>query len=265
MGYFLWLVLILSENCRRVYCSCILLPAGNENYTYNGQLFSKNSWRFFSSYFLSACNEWVVIAWSVVCINIINFFFSFQGKLDAVFTFQGKLDAVNNSYCIQTEKLNQIRNRAQFKKKNLFSLLYQPVLLFFHFKKNHISCLNRLPLNYKKAIILPVTIQKIYTNAKWERERERERAYLRFYVPLKNIFTLTRSHHCRCQKGCKIYAYARCSGPLNREGSLSCHTCCDTGPRFFWSHPKDCPISVRFLRHIRGCGGPTLTRILTGV
>jgi hypothetical protein len=24
-----------------------------------------------------------------------------------------------------------------------------------------------------------------------------------------------------------------------REGSLSCHTCCDTGPRFFRSHPKD--------------------------
>ena len=27
--------------------------------------------------------------------------------------------------------------------------------------------------------------------------------------------------------------------PLSREGSLSCHTCCDTGPRFFRSHPKD--------------------------
>jgi hypothetical protein len=43
-------------------------------------------------------------------------------------------------------------------------------------------------------------------------------------------------------KGCKIYAYARRSGPLSREGSLSCHTCCDTGPRFFQSHPKDRPI-----------------------
>jgi hypothetical protein len=27
-----------------------------------------------------------------------------------------------------------------------------------------------------------------------------------------------------------------------RAGSLSCHTCCDTGPWFFWSHPKDRPI-----------------------
>jgi hypothetical protein len=27
------------------------------------------------------------------------------------------------------------------------------------------------------------------------------------------------------------------------QGTLSCHTCCDTGPRFFfWSHPKDHPI-----------------------
>jgi hypothetical protein len=31
------------------------------------------------------------------------------------------------------------------------------------------------------------------------------------------------------------------SGPLSREGSLLCHTCCDTGPRFFRSHPRDRP------------------------
>jgi hypothetical protein len=42
-------------------------------------------------------------------------------------------------------------------------------------------------------------------------------------------------------KGCKIWAYARRSGPLSREGALSCHTCCDKGPRFFRSHPKDRP------------------------
>jgi hypothetical protein len=34
-------------------------------------------------------------------------------------------------------------------------------------------------------------------------------------------------------------AYDRCPWPLSREGSLSCHSCCDTGPRFFRSHPKD--------------------------
>ena len=39
--------------------------------------------------------------------------------------------------------------------------------------------------------------------------------------------------------GCKIMAYARRSGRLSKEGSLSCHTCCDMGPRFFRSHPKN--------------------------
>jgi hypothetical protein len=29
---------------------------------------------------------------------------------------------------------------------------------------------------------------------------------------------------------------------LSRKGSLSFHTCCNTGPRFFRSHPKDRPI-----------------------
>jgi hypothetical protein len=36
------------------------------------------------------------------------------------------------------------------------------------------------------------------------------------------------------------------SGLLSREGSLSCHTCCDTGPRFFRSHPKDRHIQSLF-------------------
>jgi hypothetical protein len=64
-------------------------------------------------------------------------------------------------------------------------------------------------------------------------------------------------------KGCKIYAYARRSGPLSRERSFSCHTCCDTGPRFFRCHPKDRPVS-RLLRHTWGYGGSILTQILTG-
>jgi hypothetical protein len=54
---------------------------------------------------------------------------------------------------------------------------------------------------------------------------------------------------------------ARRSEPLNRE-SLSCYTCCDTGPRFFQSHPKDRPIWF-LLRHVRGCLRPILTQILT--
>jgi hypothetical protein len=55
-------------------------------------------------------------------------------------------------------------------------------------------------------------------------------------------------------KGCEIKAYARRSGSLVREGSLSCHTCYDKGPVF--------PVS--FLWHARGWLGPTLTLILMG-
>jgi hypothetical protein len=31
-----------------------------------------------------------------------------------------------------------------------------------------------------------------------------------------------------------------------REGTLLCHICCDTGSRFFWSHPKDRPLQSLF-------------------
>jgi hypothetical protein len=40
-------------------------------------------------------------------------------------------------------------------------------------------------------------------------------------------------------KGCK-FKYRPM--PLSRDGFLSCHTCCDTGPQFFRSHAKDRPI-----------------------
>jgi hypothetical protein len=46
-----------------------------------------------------------------------------------------------------------------------------------------------------------------------------------------------------------ISDYSRRSGPLSREGSLSCHTCCNTKPQFFWSHPKDRPIQSPFITH----------------
>jgi hypothetical protein len=42
-------------------------------------------------------------------------------------------------------------------------------------------------------------------------------------------------------------AYARLLGG-RREGSLLCHTCCDTGPRFFRSHPKE-RLFRRLLQH----------------
>ena len=33
---------------------------------------------------------------------------------------------------------------------------------------------------------------------------------------------------------------------MNREGSLTCHTCYDTGPRFTWFLPKDRPVQSTF-------------------
>jgi hypothetical protein len=51
-------------------------------------------------------------------------------------------------------------------------------------------------------------------------------------------------------KDWKIYAYARHSGPLSREGSLLCHTCCDTGRQYFRSHPKDRPIQSPLTTHM---------------
>jgi hypothetical protein len=72
------------------------------------------------------------------------------------------------------------------------------------------------------------------------------------------------------------------------QGSLSCHTCCGTGPHFSPFNPKDRPIhsphttrkgvwrtysnpdphgstSSILVLQTRGCGGPILTRILTGL
>jgi hypothetical protein len=43
---------------------------------------------------------------------------------------------------------------------------------------------------------------------------------------------------------------------LSRGGSLSCYTCCDTGPRFIRSH---------LLRHTKGCEESNLTWIFTGI
>ena len=42
-----------------------------------------------------------------------------------------------------------------------------------------------------------------------------------------------------------------CLALMEQEGSLSCHTCGDTGTRFLRSHLKDHPIS-RLVRQARG-------------
>jgi hypothetical protein len=59
-------------------------------------------------------------------------------------------------------------------------------------------------------------------------------------------------------RGAKLRPF---SEPLRWEGSLSCHTCCDTGLQVFQSHPIDCPI---LLPCARGCWGPIPTWILMG-
>jgi hypothetical protein len=48
-----------------------------------------------------------------------------------------------------------------------------------------------------------------------------------------------RRHYCRW----RLQNLGLCSAlkAFKQGGSLSCHTYCDTGPRFFRSHPKDSP------------------------
>jgi hypothetical protein len=41
---------------------------------------------------------------------------------------------------------------------------------------------------------------------------------------------------------------------LEQGGSLSCHTCCNTGPQFFRSHPKDRRIYSPLTTHKGMCG-----------
>jgi hypothetical protein len=48
-----------------------------------------------------------------------------------------------------------------------------------------------------------------------------------------------------------------------REGSLSCYTCCDMGLWFSGLIQRTIPCN-RLLHHTRGCGGSVLAQILTG-
>ena len=66
-------------------------------------------------------------------------------------------------------------------------------------------------------------------------------------VPSENIYT----HTCRdvttgSERLQNLGPYARLLRQFSREGSLSCHTCCDTGPRFTRSHPKGRPSFASF-------------------
>jgi hypothetical protein len=59
---------------------------------------------------------------------------------------------------------------------------------------------------------------------------------------------IIRRHHYRW-RAAKFKPIRSALRALSREGSLSCHTCCDTGPRFFRFHPKDRPIQSPLTTH----------------
>ena len=58
-------------------------------------------------------------------------------------------------------------------------------------------------------------------------------------------------------------SFNSCPFFFNKEGSLSCHRSCNTGPRFSLSHLKDRPILSRCTAS-EGYRGPILSRIPMG-
>ena len=60
---------------------------------------------------------------------------------------------------------------------------------------------------------------------------------LKFYVPLQNFLLVWRRHYCR--RGLHILIYARYSWPLSSDGSLVCHTYCETGHPFIMVISED--------------------------
>ena len=60
---------------------------------------------------------------------------------------------------------------------------------------------------------------------------------LRFIVPLENFSLIWRRHY--NGEGLQILTYAQHSWPLSSEGSLTCHTYCDTGHPFIMVISED--------------------------
>jgi hypothetical protein len=81
----------------------------------------------------------------------------------------------------------------------------------------------------------------LHRNCKINEQRHQVKMYLVVYVPLKNILLTN--------EGLQNLGLCSALRAFSREGSLSCQTCCDTGPWFFRSHPKDRPISSPFTTH----------------
>jgi hypothetical protein len=55
--------------------------------------------------------------------------------------------------------------------------------------------------------------------------------YLQFYVPIKNFSLKLYGDVTVAGEGLQNLGLCSAFIALSREGSLSCHTCCDTGPR----------------------------------
>ena len=72
--------------------------------------------------------------------------------------------------------------------------------------------------------------------------------WLHFYA-IRKQFTPVGTSPLRV-KGYEIWVCFWCIGPLSREGSLSCHSCSDTGPQFLRPHSKVWPFR-RLSRHPR--------------
>jgi hypothetical protein len=68
--------------------------------------------------------------------------------------------------------------------------------------------------------------------------------YLQLYVPLKNISLIWRRHHCRW-RAAEFRPMLSSKGPWAGRNlySLTCHTYCDTGLRFF--RPNQSPLTIR--------------------
>ena len=60
--------------------------------------------------------------------------------------------------------------------------------------------------------------------------------FIEFIVPLENFFTHMQTI---AGEGLQILTYTRHSWPLSSEGSLTCHTCCDTGLPFIMVISED--------------------------
>jgi hypothetical protein len=85
---------------------------------------------------------------------------------------------------------------------------------------------------------------------------------LLFYVPLKNISLIWRRHHCQW-RAAKFRPMLGAQGLWAGKDLYRATPAVKRGLGFSGLIQRIAPIS-RLLRHAWGCGGPILTRILTG-